>query len=334
MAEYFLYAVDNGNMLRKSEDVLNIPEFLGEGYSRVWLDIQEPDGQSMQILTDHFGIHVATLKELNSSNGRPQLFFTEDYACLVFQRIFYNFKTESSEPREFIILFNTHWVITLHKAHLGRTFRSVRMLVEECPSETILKSTGYVVFQVLELVLRDYAPVIDEWQESLDTLEHSALKGSGEVIMQQILQFKKLVTHMRRSLSPQREVLNRLFERSRQPYADAETKALFKITVDDLIHLLHEVESLSTHAGSVFEIYATVLALETSEASNKLNLVMQRLNVITCIFLPLSFVVGVYGMNIPDMPEVHIPHFYVYLWLFMGTVTIGMLYMFKKLKWF
>ncbi|HCU23387.1 MAG TPA: magnesium and cobalt transport protein CorA, partial [Deltaproteobacteria bacterium] len=107
----------------------------------------------------------------------------------------------------------------------------------------------------------------------------------------------------------------------------------FKSAMDDMNALLQNLEALREHANSVFDVYAAILSIRLNESSHQLNYVMQRLTIGATIFLPLTFIVGVYGMNFEDMPERHWQGFYYILWALMISLVVGMLIFFRKKKW-
>ena len=139
---------------------------------------------------------------------------------------------------------------------------------------------------------------------------------------------------MRKALVPQRQTLVQVYERSNLSDAEETVRPYLKNVTEELSSLLRELESLGTQAASVFEIYAANITLDMSKSSHQLNITMQRLSVMSAIFLPLTFIVGVYGMNIEGMPELHWPNFYFFLWGGMVLIVGVLLYVFKKMKWY
>ncbi|MFO1519410.1 MAG: magnesium/cobalt transporter CorA [bacterium] len=299
---------------------------------RVWVDLDEPTDSELEILDSVFRFHPLAVEDVKSMAGVPKINLYETYAFLVLHRVFYHFDREECERREFEVFFSEQFIVTIHRAHLARTFGTARERVREEPQETLGKGTPYVLFHLLDLAVKDHEPVIEQWQEMLEEIEHQVLKGAHEKILDQILQFKKLVTTMRKNLLPERDVIKQLYEKS-LPCISAEARPYFKNVLDDMQVLLQELESLKEHAASVFDVYAAMLSIKMTESSNNLNFVMQRLTIAATIFLPLTFIVGVYGMNFDYMPEFHWKGFYYLLWFIMIGVAGGMIFFFKKKKW-
>jgi magnesium transporter len=317
----------------QTQDVSQIQQTLQSGTHRVWVDMDDPTPEELDLLDTVFHFHPLAIEDVKGSTGIPKINVYEDYTFLVLHRLFYHFETETCEPREFQIFFSDRFVVTIHTKQLSRTFAATRDLIREDPREIWQHGTSYVLLHLLELAIRDYEPVMEQWQETLDQIEHRVLRGTKDRILDQILQFKKLVATMRKSLLPEREVIKQLYEKPHLPYITPDEKPYFKNVIDDMNAFLHELDSLKEHAASVFEVYAAMLSIQMTESSNRLNFVMQRLTIAATIFLPLTFIVGVYGMNFEGMPEYHWRGAYYILWIVMTGIAFGLIYFFKRKKW-
>lgn len=329
MLHVILYT-EKGEIIQ-SQDPARLKEALARN-EFLWVDMDESSDSELEILDDIFGFHPLAIEDVLETVGTPKIDVYGKYAFLVLHRVFYHFDTETCERREFEVFFSDKFIVTVHKAHLSRTFTLAREKVKEHPHETLAKGPSYVLFNLLELAIKDHEPVIEQWQDTLEGIEHLVLKGSQDNILDQILKFKKLVATMRKTLLPEREVLKQLQEKN-LPFIPAEARPYFKSVIDDMNSLLQELEGLKDHAASVFDVYVAMLTIRMTESSNRLNFVMQRLTIAATIFLPLTFIVGIYGMNFDYMPEFHWKGFYYILWGIMITLVVTMLTFFKKKKW-
>ncbi|MBL7686285.1 MAG: magnesium/cobalt transporter CorA [Deltaproteobacteria bacterium] len=317
--------------LTETEDLEQLSHAI-QSQQKVWVDFEDPTNTDLNILETVFHFHPLTIEEAKQDVGAPKIDLYDGYAYLVLHRMFYHFETEECERREFDVFISNHFLITLHKSHLSRTFNHLRENIKLNAVESLAKDPSYVLYQLIDLAIKDHDPVIEEWQEMLEEIEHQVLKGTEENILDQILQFKKLVSTLRKNFIPEREVLKQLHEKN-LPFISNEIKPYFKSLVDDMNLLLQELDELKEQAASVFETYAAMLTLKMTEASNKMNFVMQRLTIATTIFLPLTFIVGVYGMNFENMPEMHWKYSYYAVWGTMILLVIAMIFFFKKKKW-
>ncbi|MBI2026742.1 MAG: magnesium/cobalt transporter CorA [Deltaproteobacteria bacterium] len=324
---------DSGNTTT-TQDIGLVKKALSEQKHRFWVDFDSPTKEELSLLEEIFHFHPLAVKAVRDLVGLPKIDFYEDYLFLVLHRVFYHFESEKCELREFEVFFSKQFVVTTHQAHLSRTFHSTREQVCEHRIELAQHGTSYLLFRLLSMALQDYKPAIEKWQDTLDEIEHSVFERSRNQILERILEFKKLVTHMRRSLLPEREVLIELYENRNLPIFAKGTHPYFKVVLESMNVLMRELESLRDHATSIFDIYTAMLSIRMTETSHKLNYVMQRLTMAATIFMPLTFIVGVYGMNFKFMPELNWKWGYFLLWGLMVSVTSGMVFFFKRKKWF
>jgi len=329
----------------------------------LWVDLQDTPESELEGLGKIFGFHPLSMKSaFSGANQPPILQLFSNHAYLLLHRIFYRFEEESVEYRPVSAFFSSHVLITVHASHLSRLFQTNRTRAESAPQQYYRFGVGTVLLCIIEGLIADYGPILEQWQEDLDALEEEILnqrstgegpepsadgpaaktstyisrEQSGQVkpMMPQILKYKKLAGHLRKSLHPQRQVLAQLNDHARNPWMDEQERPWVKHVLEEWNTLLREIDHLRTHVAGVFEVYATALTLEMTHSSNQQNRVMQRLNVITAVFLPLTFIVGVYGMNIPDIPEIKVPGFYSLLWGVMIGLSFSLIAIFKWMRWF
>ncbi len=317
----------------ETEDVEKLKTALANPQVNLWADIEDTTDEEIDILLEVFHFHPLAIEDVVMDISMPKLDVYENYAFLNLHRIFYNFETESCDRRDFEVFFSEKYIVTVHEKNLSRTFTRTREKVKDAPHKTLGMSPSYVLLKLLELAVKDYQPVMEEWQETLEGIEQQVLRGTEDKILDQILKFKKLVATMRRSLLPEREVIKQLNENFNITWIPTKARPYFKSAVDDINGLLQDLDALKEHAGSVFEVYAAVLTIKMTESSNKLNQVMQRLTAGAAIFLPLTFIVGIYGMNFEHMPELEWKGGYYLVLALMATVGFGTLFYFKIKKW-
>jgi len=323
----------NGELV-ESQDSGIIRDVLADPQLNVWIDMEDPGDEDIDVLLEVFHFLPLAVEDVVIDTSIPKLDVFENYAFLNLHRVFYSFEKENCDRRDFEVFFSDKYIVTCHESNLGRTFARTREKIKDNPKKTLGVSPCYVLLRLLELAVKDYMPVMEEWQDNLESIEQQVLKGTAkDDILDQILKFKKLVATMRKSLMPEREIISELYDNPNLPWIPHKAQPYFKSAIDDVSALFNELESLGEHAKSVFDVYAAVLTIRMTESSNKLNYIMQRLTIAATIFLPLTFIVGVYGMNFDDMPELRWPGFYYILWgLMIGLVT-GMIVFFKKRGW-
>jgi magnesium transporter len=172
-----------------------------------------------------------------------------------------------------------------------------------------------------------YFPVLDDLDDIIDQLEDLTVSTTSNQVQARIFHIKREVARMRRVISPSVEVTNALITRTRE-YIPAEAEAYFSDVHDHLIRAFEVLDSYRDLMSGLLDVYLTTV-------SNRLNTVMKQLTIIATIFLPITFVTGVFGQNFGHMPQVEHDsslNFWIVL-LFMGLITGGQLWFFKRRGW-
>lgn len=320
-----LFWSENGKW-READDLSLVKEALSELDCRVWVDVTEPTEDDLQKLKEIFSLHPLTIRWIRERVDDPKIDIHANYVFLILHRIFYHLQTERCDLREFEVCFSDRFIVTTHTKELSRTFEMAKEKLIEHKRECFLHGTSYVLFRLLNLCVQDYNPAIQEWQDDLEDIEQRVLKGTRDNILEKILNFKKLVANMRKKMTPERDVLREFYAIRDIPFMPLEMRPYFKVIIDNFDAVFLDLEHLRENAFSVFEVYAMML-------SHQMNFVIQRLTIAATIFLPLTFIVGVYGMNFDYFPELHWKWFYFGLWGIMVSLVAGMIYFFKRKKW-
>ncbi len=331
MIQALLYS--SATKLTRTQDLEKVKRAYESGQYQIWVDLNESDEEELESLNSLFRFHPLDIEEVSQFVGVPKMQVYDEYVFLILHRLFYDLETEVCETVEFEVFFSDRLIVTTHPQQLEKTFGTLQAGIMEDVENTLAQGVTPVLLKLLKLTISDYAPVMEQWEEKLDDLEQEILKGEKDKILPQVLVFKKGVATFKKSLIPEREILRQLYEKTSLVFIPSDARVLFKSVTDDLNALLHNLESLRDQASSVFDLHAAMLTIKMTESSNGLNFVMQRLTIAATIFMPLTFIVGVYGMNFDDMPEFHWKGFYYFLWLFMLMLSGGMIYFFKRKKW-
>ncbi len=176
-------------------------------------------------------------------------------------------------------------------------------------------------------MIDSYFPVLDDLDDVIDQLEDLTVSTTSNQVQARIFHIKREVARMRRVISPSVEVTNALISRTRE-YIPAESEAYFSDVHDHLIRAFEVLDSYRDLMSGLLDVYLTTV-------SNRLNTVMKQLTIIATIFLPITFVTGVFGRNFGHMPQVEHDgsfNFWIVL-LFMGLITVGQLWFFKRRGW-
>jgi len=194
------------------------------------------------------------------------------------------------------------------------------------------RKADYLLYSILDVVIDRAFPLLESVGLQLEDLEEQILEAADQETLGQIHAIRRDLILLRRNLWPQREVISQLL-REEGPLIQKETHIYLRDCYDHTIQIMDLLETYRDTVASLLDIYL-------SSISNRMNEVMRVLTVIATIFIPLTFIVGVYGMNFDrgagplSMPELGQPLGYVFVWLAMLVIAVGMLFFFRSRKWF
>ena len=290
-----------------------------------WYDIRGlHDTDLIQVMGNHFQIHNLILEDVADIYQRPKFEEYEDGIFLTLRAIAFDPGTTKIHTEHVAVYFRKGIVLTFQETE-SDLFHSVRQRLRSEKARIRTRGADYLVYALLDTVVDQYIVALDLIEEELEKIEDTILLDADFQIRERIHLIKKEVLRARKIIAPFREAVMR-FSRSEHE-AIAPSTGLFLRDLYD-----HAIQTQDTLEG-----YRDVLngleALHLSEISFKMNQVMQMLTIITMIFVPLSFLAGLYGMNFVNIPELNNPNGYYILLSVMVLVAAGMLWYFKRKKW-
>ena len=289
-----------------------------------WIDI---DGtQNVEILKqigEQFDIHPLALEDIINGGQRPKLEDFEEYLYIVLR---YPKKLDTNsniESEQINMLLSKNFVITIHDSE--NIFEPVIRRIKEGKGRARKMKTDYLAYALVDLVVDQHFVIMEMSAEQVEEVEEKVQKKASPNIVTKIRQIKKDLVNIRGSIWPMREVINNM-ERDELGILTDATKIFFRDAYDHTIQLIDIVESYKDVLSEMFNIYLSVKADNTNE-------VMKILTIFASIFIPLTFVAGIYGMNFEFMPELHWKYSYFILIGIMIIITLAMLRFFRKRGW-
>ena len=207
----------------------------------------------------------------------------------------------------------------------GDVFDPIRKLLQQPESLLRKSSADYLLFGLLDSIVDNYLAIVDRVSDTIESIEDEIIARPREDMISEIQLLKKKATFLQKSIVPAREVISRI-ERNNHMLIQEGCKPYFRDLND---HIIQIAETLASYSDILWGLTDTYMGA----MSNKMNNIMRLLTLISTIFIPLTFIVGVYGMNFEHMPELHYPWAYPACWGVMIVITIAMLLYFKKKKW-
>jgi magnesium transporter len=278
----------------------------------------------MRDLGQAFDIHPLVLEDILNTHQRPKLDEYEDYLYLVLKR-FEVADEEFSVNQEQISLLLFGNILFTFKEKRDDLFAPVITRLQAEKGRLRAQSTDYLAYIVLDTVVDGYFALQDSLDLFADAIEEKLFEQPGPELLTRIQQVKRELIFVRKSLSPLREMLAAL-ERCDSILLSEKTHIYLRDVYDHAIRVIESVDSYRDLITGMLEIYL-------SSVSNRLNEIMKVLTVFSTIFIPLTFITGIYGMNFQDMPELKWPWSYPILWGVFISIPVTLLIYFRKRKW-
>ncbi|PKA84116.1 magnesium transporter [Ulvibacter sp. MAR_2010_11] len=299
-------------------------KFKGSGHI-TWINVNGLNNVGEIIkLGNHFELHPLIQEDIVSTYQRPKIDEYNEYLFIVFKMLRYGENGEFINEHVSLVL-GKDYVLTFQEAD-GDVFNEIRERIELPAGRIRNFGPDYLMFAILDAVVDNYFSVLEFLSVKIEELEDQLFEARVENdITQDIQDLKKEILRIRRAIIPLREVINRL-EKIESPLIEERTQTYIRDLYDHIIQVSESVDLYREMIWGLMDMYMTTI-------SNKMNEVMKVLTIMASIFIPLTFMAGIYGMNFEHMPELHFRYGYYYLWGAMILVFIGMLYYFKRKKW-
>lgn len=290
-----------------------------------WYDMRGiHDVNTIQRIGSDLGIHTLILEDVVDIHQRPKFEEYPNGILLLIKSFSFNSNTHTIHPEQISIYFNKHMLISFQEDETD-VFKNVRQRLQLKKGKIREKQTDYLAFALADEVIDNYFIILDKVAEEIQDLENSILEGPGEDLKLSIHHLKKQIISFRKHISPLREAVSK-FSKSDNEFINDSTYIFLRDLNDHTIHILDMVDSQRDILNGLQDLYL-------SEISNRMNEIMKVLTVITTIFVPLSFLAGIYGMNFEYIPELKFKYGYFMLIMIMILVVFSFLIYFKKKKW-
>lgn len=296
-----------------------------------WIHIQgQPTPATLEQFSRLFTLHSLALEDILNTGQRPKV---ESFDEQLFVIIGLPTLIEGHVVIEQISIFSGRdYIISFHRGG-SDPFEPVRRRLHSRSGKIRTHGSDYLLYCLLDVTIDEGFPVLENFGEQIEALEEELLEQPGQETLRKIHAIKRELLFLRRLLWPQRELLNRLI-RDDSALLHEETALYLRDCYDHTIQIMELLETYRDMTASMLDVYL-------SSISYRLNDVMRVLTVIATIFIPLTFVVGVYGMNFSvntespwSMPELNWYYGYPLLWFIMLSIAAGMVTFFKRKKWF
>jgi len=294
--------------------------------SVTWIDIEGlQDIGLLDRLGSSYGLHPLILEDILNTDQRPKLDDMDSYMYVVLKMLDYDPDSPDIISEQVSIVFGPNFVISLQEGREGDLFEPLRERIRGGKGRIRKMGPDYLAYSLLDTIIDRYFLILEKFAEQIETLEEKLVSDPGPETLRQIHHLKREMIFLRKSVWPLREVIYGL-EKSDSDLIRPGTKIFLRDIYDHAVHIIDSIETYREMLSSMLDIYL-------SSVSNRMNQVMKVLTVIATIFMPLTFLAGVYGMNFKYMPEIGWRWGYPLILFIMLGVGAVMLYFFKKKNW-
>lgn len=291
-----------------------------------WINVEgihQPD--VISALGEHFGLHPLLMEDIMSTEQRPKMDDYGDYIFIVLQMLSYDKKKKAIIAEQVSLVLGDNFVISFQEGIDGDVFDPVRQRIRNSKGR-IRKSKGdYLAYMLLDAIVDNYFVILERVGDSIERLEDRIVKEPSQEVSRQIHNLKRELIYLRKATWPVREVISGL-ERGESKLVHKNTKVYLKDIYDHTVQVIDTIETFRDISSGILDIYF-------SGISNKLNEVMKVLTIIGTIFIPLTFITGIYGMNFSYLPELNWRYGYFLALGAMAVVALLMLWFFKRKQW-
>ncbi len=305
-------------------DIKNIGSFK-KADTVSWINV---DGVHDIELIRHIGeiyeLHPLLLEDIVNTAHRPKVEDHEKHLYFTFKMLTFNEETLTLGSEQVSIVLGPSYVISFQETPHD-IFDPVRTRIETAKGRIRGKKTDYLVYALIDAVVDSYFSFLESFDTYIDKLENNIQFNSTQDDVALILRLKKQLLFLRRTIDPLREAIS-FMQNTDSKLLDPGTHKYFNDVHDHLLHVIDSIESNRSLLDGLMESFM-------SNMSNRMNQVMKVLTIIATIFIPLTFIAGIYGMNFTYMPELGWKYAYPSLLGAMGVIFIGMLIFFKRSKW-
>ena len=272
----------------------------------------------------HYDLHPLVIEDIVSLSQRPKIDEYDNYLFVVLKMLYYNDK-EKLVTEQVSFVLGKNYVISFQESE-GDVFNEVRDRIRLAKGRIRQMGADYLLYALMDAVVDYYFEIIEVLSDKIEDFETEIFAGNvKDNVNFEIQNLKREVLKVRRAIFPLRDVVSRI-EKHESTLILKKTKTFYRDIYDHLIQVSENIDIYREMIWSLMDMYMTTI-------SNKMNEVMKVLTIMASIFIPLTFIAGIYGMNFDYIPELKYKYSYFVLWGVMILMFFGMLYYFKRKKW-
>jgi magnesium transporter len=290
-----------------------------------WINVSGVhDEAAIRTIGDHFGLHPLIQEDIVHTGQRPKLETYDDHVYVVSKMLYHDEEEDRLRAEQVSFVLGGSYLISFQEDP-GDVFEPVRERLRKGRGRIRTSGTDYLTYALLDVIVDHYFVILEALGARTEEVEEEVLEDPQAETQERINDLRRDLIFMRRMTWPVRELLSQL-QRLESPLWSDETRPFVRDTYDHAVQVLDLVESLRDVVGGLTDLYMTAL-------SNRMNEIMKVLTIIGTIFIPLTFVAGIYGMNFEYMPELTVWYAYPTAMAAMAAIAAVLLLYFRRKEW-
>lgn len=293
---------------------------------KCWLNIHKRnDSTIFHEICQHFEIHPVAFDDIDNLQQRPKLEDFDNFILIVSKMLYTRSDIDQLEVEQVSIAFNKHLIITFQENEYD-IFDPIRIRLENPNGKMRKLATDYFVYTLLDTIIDQYYIILELISDQIEKLEGDIISQDKKIELADIYRQRKTLQEIKKNIWPTRELVS-AWRKSDSSFVTKKTTPFVNDLYENTVEIIENLEMQRESITTLVEIFMTNISLKQNE-------VMKTLTIIATIFIPLTFIAGVYGMNFEYMPELGWKYGYVTSWTFFLIVSIVMAIYFKRKKWF
>jgi magnesium transporter len=282
------------------------------------------DVQLIENLGKIFNLHPLLLEDILHTDQRPKVEDFDDYLFIILKMLSYDEEKNEMQAEQTSLVLGANFVLSFQESE-GDIFDPVRERIRNGKGHIRSSGSDYLAYALIDAIVDNYFLILEKIGDRIEILQEDVLSDPGPETLQHIQKIKRDMIFLRKSIWPLREAIS-LLQRLESPLITEGVGIYLRDVYDHTIQVIDSIETFRDMASGTLDVYLSSL-------SNKMNEVMKVLTIIATIFIPITFIVGVYGMNFKWMPELEWHWGYPAVWLVMISIGVFMLISFKRKNW-
>jgi magnesium transporter len=290
-----------------------------------WINIDGVhDIALMEHIGRHFGLHPLTLEDVLNTTQRPKAEAFDDYLFVVLKMLHHDPTQDHISAEQVSVILGKNVLISFQES-AGDVFDPVRQRIRKGKGRIRTGGCDYLAYALIDAVVDNYFTILEKLGERLEALEENIDDHPDSGILEDIHTIRRELIYLRKQVWPLREIITH-FLKDDIAFIGEATRLFMRDVYDHTIQTIDTIESFRDILSGIQDLYLSII-------SNRMNEVMKVLTIIATIFIPITFVAGIYGMNFTHMPELGWRWGYLFVWVIILAIIVGMLVFFRRKKW-